>query len=109
MLLAVVLTMAVLPAAGTLVYISRSDLAAALDDYHHMKAETAARAALDLVKANLQHGGQGSIHWPDPEVQVSVSVIETVNGLEVRVTANSGTAYVIKEEKICFVTECNTK
>lgn len=92
LLLVLVLTTAVLPAAGTLIYIARSDLASALDDYHNVRAINAARGAVLLAEADLKSGGDGKIAWPDPDIVLDIRVTETASGWQVLVTAHCGRA-----------------
>lgn len=92
LLLVLVLTTAVLPAAGTLIYIARSDLASALDDYHNVKAMSAARGAVLLAEADLKSGGDGKIAWPDPDIVLEIRIIETASGWQVLASAHSGRA-----------------
>jgi hypothetical protein len=92
MLLALILTAAVLPAAGILAQIARMDLAAALDDYHRVKAEYAARASVALVEVDLQRGGTGQITWPGPDTTLEVTVQELPDSWTVRIAAQCGRA-----------------
>ncbi|MGI6364896.1 MAG: hypothetical protein ACOX2G_04000 [Bacillota bacterium] len=92
MLLALVLTMAVLPAAGTLAYIARTDLAAALDDYHRTKAVCAAKAAVALVEADLQSGGSGQITWPDSDTTLDIFIQDLPESWEITIIAHCGRA-----------------
>lgn len=92
MLLALVLTMAVLPAAGTLAYIARSDLAAALDDYHRTKATYAAEGAIALIEADLKAGGDGQITWPDEEVNLSIIITDSPDSCEAVITVHCSSA-----------------
>lgn len=87
MLLALVLTMAILPAAGTLAYIARLDLEAALDDYHRTKALYAAQGAIALVEANLALAGDGSIEWPDSNTTLDIFIQEGSDFWTITVTA----------------------
>lgn len=92
MLLALILTMAVLPAAGILAQIARSDLAAALDDYHRVKAEYAVQAAAAMVAADLQGGGGGQVAWPDPDTILEVTIQELPGSWKVTIAARCGRA-----------------
>jgi len=92
MLLALVLSMSALPAAGVLVSIARSDLSSALDDYHFARVWRAARAGIALVQRDLQGGGSGEVFWPDPDIFLEVEISETEGGWRVYVTARSDRA-----------------
>lgn len=92
LLLAVVLTIAVLPAAGILVYTARLDLASALDDYHNAKASNAVRAAIVLVERDLLAGGSGQIAWPDADVTLEVETKKNAEGWQIVITAACGRA-----------------
>lgn len=100
MLLALVLTMVVLPAAGTLAYIARTDLAAALDDYHRTKAACAAQAAVALVEADLESGGSGQITWPDPDTTLDVLIQDLPDSWKITITAHCGRAVAKVAEEI---------
>lgn len=95
LLLILILSVAVLPAAGTLLYIARSDLSSALDDYHHVRAMHAARGGLDLAGADLLKGGDGRVVWPDSSVTLAVSVTETQSGWNITITACSDKATAV--------------
>lgn len=91
LLLVLVLTTAVLPAAGTLIYIARSDLASALDDYHNVKAMSAARAVIALAEEGIFFEDiMGD--WPDPDVIVTVKNTDTADGRQIVVSAQCGRA-----------------
>jgi len=90
LILAMVLSIAVLPAAVVLAGLARTDLAAALDDYHHVKAGHAARGALALIKADLIKGGPGLIAWPDPETTLTYIVNDKTDAWDITVTAFCG-------------------
>jgi len=92
MLLALVVTMALLPAAAAMAAMARADLAAALDDYHRFKAQCAARGALALAAADLRRGGDGQVAWPDPDVTLEISIAETGAGWQITVAARCGRA-----------------
>lgn len=92
MLLALVLSMSVLPTAGVLAYIARSDLESALDDYHLSKASYAAQSALVLIEADLLNDGDGQVAWPDPHVLLDILITEVSNGWRITVTACSDRA-----------------
>lgn len=94
MLLALVLCMAVLPAAGVFITIARSDLESALDDYHWARVQRGAWGALALVEMDLQGGGVGEVDWPDPEIQLEVKIADKSGGWDVSVTAVSERAAV---------------
>lgn len=100
LLLALVLTIAVLPAAGTLVYTSQLDLASALDDYHNVKARNAVRAAIVLVERDLQVGGSGQITWPDADVNLVVETEKTAEGWQIIITAACGRAIASLETSL---------
>ncbi len=87
MLLALVLCMSALPAAGVLVTIASSDLESALYDYHWARAQRGAWGALELIERDLQGGGGGEVNWPDPEIQLDVKIADIEGGWDVSVTA----------------------
>ena len=89
MVLALVLSMSVLPAAGVLIAIARSDLSSALDDYHSARVWRAAWGGVELVQRDLQAGGSGEVNWPDPDIVLEVEISETEGGWRVYVTARS--------------------
>ena len=97
MLLALVLSMSVLPTAAILASSARSDLASALDDYHNTKSSYAARGAVHMVKANLAAGGSGLINWPDQEITLDIQIEENETGWVIRVTAVSDRAAATAE------------
>ena len=89
MVLALVLSMSVLPAAGVLVTIARSDLSSALDDYHTARVWRAAWGGMELVQRDLQAGGSGEVNWPDPDIALEVEISEAEGGWLVHITARS--------------------
>lgn len=87
-MLALVLSMAVLPAAGVLTYIARSDLASALDDYHYVRISYSSRTVLSLVTGSLLYGGDGLVICPDSDIVLSVDITEISVGWHVTVKAD---------------------
>lgn len=94
MLLALILCLTALPAAGVFITIARSDLESALDDYHWARAQRAAWGALELIDRDLQSGGAGEISWPDPDILLAVKIADSDGGWEVTVSAVSERAEV---------------
>lgn len=92
MILALVLSIAILPAAGILAYIARSDLASALDDYHYTKVRYAALGAMTILENNLIEGESGELEWPDPEVDLVIQTNEEQGGWTVTVIATTDRA-----------------
>ena len=99
MLLALVLCFSVLPTAGVLVAIARSDLESALDDFHWARVGRAAWATLELVRNNLLAGGTGDLSWPDPEVSLEIDIRDIEGGWRVLVTARTERAVVTQAEE----------
>lgn len=89
MLLALVLSVSVLPAAVALVSIARSDLISALEDYHSARVWRAEWGGLELVKRDLLAGGSGNVIWPDPEITLTIEVWEGETDWQVGITASS--------------------
>lgn len=102
MVLALVLSVSVLPAAGVLVTIARSDLSSALDDYHSARVWRAAWGGMELVRRDLQAGGSGEVNWPDPEIALEVNISEDEGGWQVNITARS-------ERAVAKITSCIAK
>src|SRR5690554_2241130 len=100
LLLALVLSMAVLPTAVTLASIARSDLRSARDDYHRRKVDNAVQGALALVEADLLADGDGQVVWPDLDVSLDISVTETEQGFQVNITAYSDRAVVVAKTEV---------
>lgn len=100
MLLALVLTMMVLPAAASLAYIARTDLAAALDDCNRTKALYAAQGAMTLVGADLDRGGDGQITWPEPSTDLEIFIQGETDFWKITVAVRCGRARVEKTAEI---------
>lgn len=94
MILALVLSISVLPTAVALLAIARSDLNSALDDYHWARAWRGAWGGVSMVERDLRAGGAGEAAWPDPELDLIVQVSKVGNDWQVEATACSGRAVV---------------
>lgn len=92
LILALVLCLTVLPAAGVLVAIAGSDLESALDDYHLARARRAVWAGMELVAQDLLAGGPGQASWPDPDITLEIGVAEGDKDWIITLTARSGRA-----------------
>ena len=100
MLLALILTMAILPAAGTLAYIARRDLESALDDYHRIRALYAAQGAIAWIEADLQNDGDGQIIWPDQSTTLDIFIQKKTESWTIAVTAHCGSSVAKAAEAI---------
>lgn len=94
MVLALVLSISVLPAAVTLLAIAHSGLESALDDYHWLRAWRAAQGGAVLAETSLRQGGSGQVVWPDPLISLTIRVTEQEGGWFVESIATSGRAVV---------------
>jgi len=92
LLLALVLSMSLLPAVGVFAHINRLDLTSALAYYHNIKVINAARGAIALVRADLLNDGDGQISWPDPDVSLEIIVMVTTDGWIITTIAQSDRA-----------------
>lgn len=106
MLLALILCMTALPAAGVFITIARSDLESALDDYHWAKAQRAAWGALELIERDLQAGGAGEVYWPDPDILLEVKIADNDRGWDIAVTAVCDRAEVTLSRRVAEEKEC---
>lgn len=72
MIVVLVLMLAAVPAAITLLHNARSDLASALDDYHYTRAKYVAHSLAELAKQNPDLALQVADNWPDSEVTIEI-------------------------------------